>query len=370
MNIRGFMMDSDTDAIKDICASFKDRDHVEVFEIGTLYGKSAVMWDEFLEVPHNITTVDICNGWTMAPKEVLDSFAATPEFREQCRGMQSTPEEQFDEIQENIKDRNIEFVQGKWTKDWVHDKKPNIMFYDGSHSYEETVEVLDYYYETMSPDDTIVIDDYGIGYFVGVKKAVDEFVEKNHLTLVSYVDSKIASIKLAEKNVGSIKPKFADYFFSIADMTAKLSSAKRLQVGCVIVKDNRILSIGYNGTPAGWDNECEDTLVSYDERDAHNPLDVREWTYDSNTKQYRALKTKPEVIHAEANAITKVARSSESSKGATLFCTHTPCMECAKLIYQSGIDTVYIDTEYVASKGSGKQFLIDCGVEVIQYDNA
>ena len=167
-----------------------------------------------------------------------------------------------------------------------------------------------------------------------------------------------------------MKEKFVKAYMDTAHRFAQLSTAKRLQVGAIIVKDDRIISIGYNGMPSGWSNVCEDTLVSYDERDAHNPLDVREWTYDSNTKQYRALKTKPEVIHAEANAITKVARSSESSKGATLFCTHTPCMECAKLIYQSGIDTVYIDTEYVASKGSGKQFLIDCGVEVIQYDNA
>ena len=362
MNIRGFMMDSDTDAIKDICASFKDRDHVEVFEIGTLYGKSAVMWDEFLEVPHNITTVDTCNGWTMAPKEVLDSFAATPEFREQCRGMQSTPEEQFDEIQENIKDRNIEFVQGKWTKDWVHDKKPNIMFYDGSHSYEETVEVLDYYYETMSPDDTIVIDDYGIGYFVGVKKAVDEFVEKNHLTLVSYVDSKIASIKLAEKNVGSIKPKFADYFFSIADMTAKLSSAKKLQVGCVIVKDNRILSIGYNGTPAGWDNECEDAIPP----DWASSIDD---VSQADRAVYLTYKTKPEVIHAEANALMKLVQSTDSSVGSVLFVTHLPCIECAKLVYQAGIKEVYYINDYHASKGSGHLFLKEAGIKLYAKTN-
>ena len=145
-----------------------------------------------------------------------------------------------------------------------------------------------------------------------------------------------------------------------------LSSAVRAQVGSIIVKDNRIISIGYNGMPSGWDNECEDTLVSYDERDAHNPLDVREWTYDSITKQYTALKTKPEVLHAEANAITKVAKSPESCEGAAIFCTHMPCIECAKLIHQCGITEVYYNNDYNASKGTGLRFLVDCDVYMEQ----
>ena len=159
-----------------------------------------------------------------------------------------------------------------------------------------------------------------------------------------------------------MKEKFVKAYMDTAYRFSQLSSAKKLQVGAIIVKDDRIISIGYNGTPTGWDNECEDTLVSYDERDAHNPLDVREWTYDSNTKQYSALKTKPEVLHAEANAITKVARSNESCESATLFCTHTPCIECAKLICQSGITTVYIGEPY-RPYGFGvpfmKQYLTD-----------
>ena len=145
-----------------------------------------------------------------------------------------------------------------------------------------------------------------------------------------------------------------------------LSSAVRAQVGSIIVKDNRIISIGYNGMPSGWDNECEDTLFSYDERVAHNPLDVREWTYDSTTKQYSALKTKPEVLHAEANAITKVAKSPESCEGAAIFCTHMPCIECAKLIHQCGITEVYYNNDYNASKGSGLRFLVDCDVYMEQ----
>jgi dCMP deaminase len=150
-----------------------------------------------------------------------------------------------------------------------------------------------------------------------------------------------------------MKEKFVKAYMDTAHRFAQLSTAKRLQVGAIIVKDDRIISIGYNGMPSGWDNVCEHQVYANE---------------FGREKSY--TKSRPEVLHAEANAITKVARSSESSKGATLFCTHTPCIECAKLIYQSGIDTVYVDTEYVASKGSGKQFLIDCGVEVIKYDNA
>lgn len=123
----------------------------------------------------------------------------------------------------------------------------------------------------------------------------------------------------------------------VAERFAQLSSAKRAQVGAIIVKDNRIISIGYNGMPSGWDNECE-----------------------------HEGKTKPEVLHAETNAIAKVARSPESAEGATMFCTHLPCIDCAKLIYQSGICTVYYKHEYLAAKGSGKSFLIASGIEVIQ----
>ena len=134
-----------------------------------------------------------------------------------------------------------------------------------------------------------------------------------------------------------MKSKFIKYFATIAEETAKLSSAKKLKVGCVIVKDNRILSIGYNGTPSGWDNECEADGM-----------------------------TKPEVLHAEANALMKLAQSTESSKNAVLFVTHTPCIECAKLIYQAGIKEVYYINEYNATKGCGQQFLEKAGVEVCQ----
>ncbi len=151
----------------------------------------------------------------------------------------------------------------------------------------------------------------------------------------------------------------------IAEVTSTLSYAKRLNVGAVIVKDNQILATGYNGMPSGWENVCENVEESYDERDTYYSTD---WTYNSDTKKYSRLKTKPEVLHAETNAIAKVAQSTESSQGSTLFCTHAPCIECAKLIYQSGISTVYYRDEYRSD--AGLKFLRLSGVDVHQHSNS
>lgn len=140
-----------------------------------------------------------------------------------------------------------------------------------------------------------------------------------------------------------MKPKFIDYFMGIADLTSKLSYAKRLNVGAVIVKGNQIIGTGYNGMPTGWENNCE--------------LALEDGT----------LKTKPEVLHAESNAIAKVSRSTESSEGATLFCTHAPCIDCAKLIYQAGIATVYYREQY--RDDSGLKFLSQGNINVHQYTN-
>ena len=123
-----------------------------------------------------------------------------------------------------------------------------------------------------------------------------------------------------------------------AETFAELSSAQRLHVGAIVVKDDRIISIGYNGMPAGWSNVCEDV------------------TEDGS------LKTKTEVIHAETNAIAKLARSNESGLGADIFITHSPCLECAKLIYQAGIKNVYFKHKY--RDDSGVKFLLDSKVNV------
>ena len=125
-----------------------------------------------------------------------------------------------------------------------------------------------------------------------------------------------------------------------AQTFAELSSAQRLHVGAIVVKDDRIISIGYNGMPAGWSNVCEDV------------------TEDGS------LKTKPEVLHAESNAIAKLAKSNESGLGADIFITHAPCIECAKLIYQSGISRVYYGTKY--RDDSGITFLEQSGVVIEQ----
>ena len=131
-----------------------------------------------------------------------------------------------------------------------------------------------------------------------------------------------------------------------AKIFAELSHARRLHVGAIVVKDDRIISIGYNGMPAGWDNNCEDKV----------------WDITGNYE----LKTKSEVLHAESNAISKLARSSESGDGATMFITHAPCMECSKLIYQSGIKKVYFGQAYRDT--SGIEFLNKCKVTVEQID--
>ncbi len=123
----------------------------------------------------------------------------------------------------------------------------------------------------------------------------------------------------------------------MAELTATLSYAKRLQVGALIVKGNRIVGTGYNGMPTDWENDCE--------------IEVN-----------GELKTKAEVLHAETNAIAKVAQSTETSEGSTMFCTHAPCLDCAKLIYQSGIATLYFKHEY--RDDAGIKFLKLSGVNV------
>jgi dCMP deaminase len=143
-----------------------------------------------------------------------------------------------------------------------------------------------------------------------------------------------------------MKIKFIQAYIDVAERFAQLSSATRLQVGAIVVKDDRIISIGYNGMPTGWDNCCED-VVRQDE------------------VGFQVTKTKAEVLHAETNAIAKLAKSGESGLGATMFVTHAPCIDCAKLVYQSGIATVYYKNKYRSTQGL--EFLDKSGVEVIHH---
>lgn len=117
--------------------------------------------------------------------------------------------------------------------------------------------------------------------------------------------------------------KFDSRYIEMASVWAKNSYCRRRQVGALLVKDRMIISDGYNGTPSGFENVCED----------ENGV------------------TKPYVLHAEANAITKIAKSGNSSAGATLYVTASPCVECAKLIIQSGIKRVVYRDEYRLTDG-------------------
>ena len=132
--------------------------------------------------------------------------------------------------------------------------------------------------------------------------------------------------------------KFDKHYLEMAAIWAKNSYCKRRQVGALLVKDKMIISDGFNGTPSGFENQCED------ENDV----------------------TKPYVLHAEANAITKVAKSGNSSEGATLYITTSPCIECAKLIIQSGIKRVVYAEEY--RKAEGIELLKRANVEVVNFN--
>ena len=146
---------------------------------------------------------------------------------------------------------------------------------------------------------------------------------------------------------------------------------RSLQVGAVVVKDDTVISYGYNGMPAGWDNNCEDKeFMSRDAGGWLDPDEIKErWPFEEEehgpyyeyTRRYK-LKTKPEVLHAETNAIAKLARSTESGNSATLFVTHAPCLDCAKLVYQSGINSVFYRNSYRSEDGI--QFLEKAGLKV------
>ncbi len=132
--------------------------------------------------------------------------------------------------------------------------------------------------------------------------------------------------------------KFDKSYLEMAFVWAKNSYCKRRQVGALIVKDRMIISDGYNGTPAGFENVCEDE--------------------DNVTKSY--------VLHAEANAITKVAKSNNSSEGATLYVTDSPCIECSKLIIQAGISRVVYARQYRIT--DGLDLLKRAGIELVKMD--
>lgn len=134
-------------------------------------------------------------------------------------------------------------------------------------------------------------------------------------------------------------------YMTTAKTFAECSTARRLHVGAIVVKDDRIISIGYNGMPSGWDNNCEHEI---------------RWP----NGEIRFLETKEEVLHAERNALDKLARGNEGGLGATMFITHSPCLECAKSIYGAGISRVFYGEQYRSVDGI--EFLKKCNVGVEQ----
>jgi len=161
-----------------------------------------------------------------------------------------------------------------------------------------------------------------------------------------------------------LKERFLDLYMDFALRSAKMSRAKRLQVGCVIVKDDNIISYSWNGTPKGWSNYCERNVFASDEAGAW--IDVGDiYPFENEFGQRYKLVTLPEVLHAETNAISKLAKSHDSAEGATMFCTHAPCMDCAKMIYQSGIIELYYNEIYRCDKGL--KFLSDAQIKVKKY---
>jgi|TARA_B110000285_G_scaffold46295_2_gene51958 dCMP deaminase len=154
-------------------------------------------------------------------------------------------------------------------------------------------------------------------------------------------------------------------YMQIAYQVSKLSYAERRKVGCVIVKDNQIISVGYNGTPHGFNNTCEeDDNRFYENPDVALDLIEQGFTCDNGCCHKPNSITKREVLHAESNALMKIAKSTLTSKESVLYTTTSPCFECAKLIIQSGVSKVYYCEDY--RDMSGIELLEKAGIIVEQ----
>jgi len=134
------------------------------------------------------------------------------------------------------------------------------------------------------------------------------------------------------------RKRYDDFYFDLAERVAKMSYARRLQVGSVLVKNGNIISFGWNGMPAGFENECEEIIPEHHD-------------VESRTITPEMLVTKPFVIHSEINCLLKVARSHDSCLDATMYITHAPCVECSKAILQAGVAKVRYAAEYRRTDG-------------------
>jgi dCMP deaminase len=146
----------------------------------------------------------------------------------------------------------------------------------------------------------------------------------------------------------SRQPAIDQVYMEMAKVWSKLSHAKRLKVGALIVKNGTIIADGFNGTPSGFENECEEVV-------------------NDETGMFKEYRTKWYVLHAEANAILKIAKSTQSCEGSTLYLTYSPCADCSKLILQAGIKRVVYAEEYRDT--TGLEFLRRAGVELKKMDS-
>ena len=156
-------------------------------------------------------------------------------------------------------------------------------------------------------------------------------------------------------------------YMQVAYQFAKLSYAERRKVGCVIVKDKQIISFGYNGMPYGFDNRCEEIKTEtqhYESPDTAVLLEGYGFSCENGCCSKDTLTTKREVLHAESNAILKVAKSTMNCEGAELYTTTCPCFDCAKLIIQAGISKVYYCEDY--RDMSGVKLIERAGIEIEQ----
>jgi dCMP deaminase len=162
-----------------------------------------------------------------------------------------------------------------------------------------------------------------------------------------------------------MKPRMIEFYMGIAEDCAEMSRAVKMKVGAVVVKDDNIISFSWNGTPTGWDNVCEHREYAIGGGWLSPEEILSQYPYkDDETGNYYKLVTKPEVIHAERNALDKLARTVNSGQGAYLFCTHAPCIECAKSIYGAGIVKVFYRNEYRCNKGI--KFLEECNIDTFK----
>ena len=156
-----------------------------------------------------------------------------------------------------------------------------------------------------------------------------------------------------------MKEKYIKAHMKAAGVYAELSTAQRLQVGCVIVKDNTIIGIGYNGMPSGWNNMCEEVEYVLKEECYKTDEWMKNAGFTETVHGWTRLKSKPEVLHAEMNAVLKAAKTGNAVQDSTLYITLMPCLDCAKYLLQSGIKRVVYLNEYRNLDGVNflKQFL-------------